>query len=152
MTDNDAEVLRAAITIRQELPTLVPADAETLGVELNEHITKAEAVSGEERSTVIDEIYDLLTRREPTRERLRELAPVIDIDRGVAEGVWAPDQILAGDAGDRLPPGAPGDDKGVIEITCQTCSYLNKLAFRPPADDLPYCQNPTPPQHLLRMA
>jgi hypothetical protein len=141
--DEDTELLTAARTIRGELTTLVPADADALGAALDEHIPQAEAALAEERSAIIDDIVDLLSVREPTRERLRQLVPVIDADRGVPDAFWAPDQTLAGEV---------ADDEQVIEITCGTCGYVNKLPFRPPADDPGDCQNPDKPPHLLKMA
>ena len=141
--EEDTEILIAAMTIRRELATLVPADADDLGATLDEHLTQVKAASSEERPAIVDDIMDLLSRHEPTRERLHQLVAVIDTDRGVPEGLWAPDAILAG---------AVGDDKQEVEITCLTCGYVNKRAFRPPTDDPPRCQNPAPPPHLLEMA
>ena len=143
MADEDAELLNAAMTIRGELAVLVPADADGLGAILDEGIAKAEAAPAGERTAIIDDIVDLLSRHEPTRERLQELAPVIDTDRGVPEAFWAPDQVLAG---------PDVDDDELIEITCGACNYVNKLPFRPPADDPGECQNPQGPRLLLKLA
>ena len=141
--DEDAELLSAAMTIRDELVTLVPADADALGAALDEHITQAQAASAGERSAVVDGIIDLLNHRAPTRERLEELVPAIDTERGIPDFIWAPDQTLAG---------PPADDDQVVEITCQACCYVNKLRYRPPPDDPGDCQNPEKPRHLLKMA
>jgi hypothetical protein len=140
--DPDAQVLSAAETIRDELDTLVPVDAKTLGDALDERIAKAKDVPAVERSATVDEIVEMLTRREPTRRRLVQLVPIIDTERGVAAGVWAPDWTLAG---------RPVDDNELIKIICQTCRHENKLAFLPPADDPPQCQNPEGPSHPLKM-
>jgi hypothetical protein len=143
MADDDTELLNAAVTIRSELTVLVPTDAEALGATLDESIAQAHAVPAEERTAIIDDIVGLLIRHRPTRDRLQQLAPVLDTDRGVPEGLWALDQVLAG-------PGV--DDDQMIEITCGACKYVNKLAFRPPADDPGDCQNPDKPRHDLKMA
>ena len=144
MTDEQgAEILSAAMTIRRELATLVPADADELGATLDEHLTRAKAASAEERPAIVDDIMDVLSRHEPTRERLHQLVAVIDTNRGIPDGLWPSDVI---------PPGKIGDDKQEVEITCLTCGYANEMAFRPPPDDPPRCQNPEPPSHLLGMA
>jgi hypothetical protein len=139
MTDAGyGEVMRAAVTIRQELPELLPADAEALGAALDVHITEAEAAPAGERSAVVD-IMNLLYRRKPTWTRFCELAPSL----GGAESVWAAYQSLAGEVGG----GGPGDED--VPVPCRTCGYVNTLGVWPAADDPPVCQNPEPPRHLL---
>lgn len=145
MTDAEyaeyGEVMRAAVTIRQELPELLPGDADALGVALDVHIMKAEAAPAGERSAVVGDIMELLYRRKPTWTRFCELAPAL----GGAGAVWAADQLLAGAAG----VGAPGD--GDVPVRCRTCGYVNTFGVRPAADYPPVCQNPEPPRHLLAM-
>src|SRR5215831_10971327 len=119
--DVETQIMNAAVTIRGELVVLVPADADTLGAELDEHIARARAVPPAELPPHLDEIIELLSRRGPTRKRLSELYPQIDRDRGAAD-VWAPDQMLAGTA---------SDDKKLFSFTCKTCQYKNKLPYRP---------------------
>lgn len=142
MTDAEyGEVMRAAVTIRQELPELLPGDADALGAALDVHIVKAEATPAVERSAVVGDIMELLYRRKPTWTRFCELAPAL----GYVGSVWAADQTLAGAAGG----GDPGDEG--VSIPCQTCGYVNTLGVRPAADYPPVCQNPEPPRHLLAM-
>jgi hypothetical protein len=141
--EEDAAVLEAAMTIRGELAALAPADAEALGAALDQHIARAEAASAAERPAVVDDIFGVLSGNEPTRKRLRQLMPDTDTERGVPEGVWAPDWMTAGHA---------MDDEELVEITCLKCQYINRLAFRPAEDDRPDCQNPKPPPHPLEMA
>jgi hypothetical protein len=140
MTDAEyGEVMRAAVTIRQELPKLLPGDAEAFGAALDVHITEAEAAPAGERSAVVGDIMNLLYRQKPTWTRFCELAPAL----GGAEAVWAADQLLAGEAGG----GDPGDQE--VSVPCRTCGYVNTLGVYPAADDPPVCQNPEPPRHLL---
>ena len=141
--DEDAAVLAAAMTIRKELAALVPADAAALGATLDQHIARAKKASAAERPAIVDDIVGVLSGREPTRKRFQQLMPVIDIDRGVPAGVWAPDWV---------PPGHAMDDEELVEIACLRCQYVNRLAFRPADDDRPDCQNPDPPSHRLEMA
>ncbi|MCW2907371.1 MAG: hypothetical protein JWL68_2160 [Actinomycetia bacterium] len=161
MTDDpDAQLVSAAETIRDELDTLVPVDAETLGAALDEHIAKARAAPAAERPATVVDIVKMLTRHEPTRRRLVQLVPITVAERGVAAaGAWASDQILAGSPADVWAQywtlaSDPADDKGdegLVKIICQTCRHENKLAFLPPADDPPQCQNPEGPSHPLKM-
>ena len=144
--DADTQVLNAAITIRSELGTLVPADADAFGSALDERIARAQAAPTEELTVHVDEIIEMLALHRPTSERLHELCPFIDTDRGAAD-YSAFDQLLAGEFNqDGDPP--PSD---VVCITCQECHYVNKLPFYPTADDPPYCQNPDVSRHLLNL-
>lgn len=139
--DADTQVLNAAITIRAELEALAPDDADALGGALDEQIARAQAAPAAERPVHLDQIIDILSSHERTRERLYELNPVIDTDRG-APDFWAPDQMLAGEG---------VQDAKLFSIICQTCQYENKLPFRPPEDDPPDCQNPNRPPHPLKL-
>lgn len=138
----DEQVLKAAITIRGELESLVPADSQALGAELDKRIGRAQAAEGEERSVALDEAIAMLTRRRPTQRRLNELISVTDTDRVAAAGLWAPDAMLAGVA---------VEDDEIVTLECQTCHYVNRLRFRPPAGDPPPCQNPAWSAHLLKL-
>jgi hypothetical protein len=138
----DTQVLDAAMTIRAELATLVPAEADTLGEQLDQLIAHAGAAQGEERSATLDAIVEVLISREPTRLRLAELISIHDVPRGAGEEVWAGDGLLAGEL---------ADDGDVVVVACRACGFENQLAFRPTADDPPECQNPEPPQHPLKM-
>jgi len=142
VTDDDADtrILNAALAIRSELAALLPGDSTRIRTALDDHLERAKSASGQERSEIVDEILDLLTAHEPTRMRLRELDEVRDTERGAAADLWSPDQILAGSI---------LDDGQRIEITCEACGYINSLAFRPPADDPPDCQNRASPHPLL---
>jgi hypothetical protein len=138
--DADTRILNAALAIRSELGALVPGDATPIRAALDDLLERAKSAFGQERSEIVDEILSLLTAHEPTRMRLRELDEVRDTERGAAADVWSPDQILAGSI---------LDDGQLIEITCQACGYINRLAFRPPADDPPDCQNQASPHPLV---
>jgi hypothetical protein len=142
--DADTQVLNAAVTIRGELAALVPADADALGTALDELIRRVQATPQAERPPHVYEIIDMLSSREPTRERFVELCPDIDTDRGAAD-LWAFDQVLAGEDPDDNQP------SDLISIICQTCHYENKLEFYPLADELPECQNPDVQAHLLKL-
>lgn len=144
MEKEDADVVHAAEIIRGELEALAPDEAGALGAALDEHIGRAKTAPASEIPVIVDDILDVLSTRESTRKRLEELAPFTDTDRGVAaDTAWAPDWLTAGQA---------GDDKELQEIPCLKCGYVNKLAFRPPDDDRPVCQNAAVPSHLLEMA
>jgi hypothetical protein len=138
--DADTRILNAALAIRSELGARAPGDATPIRAALDDLLERAKSASGQERSEIVDEILYLLTAHEPTRMRLRELDEVRDTERGVTADVWSPDQILAGSI---------LDDGQSIEITCQACGYINRLAFRPPTDDPPDCQNQASPHPLL---
>ncbi len=150
--DADMQVLNAAITIRAELVALVPDDADALGVALDEQIARAQAAPAAERPVYLDQIIEILSSHERTRERFYELNPVIDTDRG-APDFWALDQTLAGEvyASDQTAPGEVVQGAKLLSIICQTCQYVNKLPFRPPEDDLPDCQNPNRSPHPLKL-
>jgi hypothetical protein len=141
-----AHVLGAAVTIRDELTRLVPTDADALGTTLDAHIARARAVSPAERAELVDDIVAMLVRREPTRLRFQQLLNVFDASSGIPERIWAADWLTAGKVPDDV------DDSGPVPITCRACGYVNNLAYRPPEDDRPACQNPQPPSHLLEMA
>ena len=149
--DADTQVLNAAITIRAELAALMPADADALGGALDEQIARARAAPAAERPVYLDQIIDILSSHERTRERFYELNPIIDTDRG-APDFWAPDQTLAGVyASDETLAGKVVQGPKLLSFICQTCQYENKLSFRPPEDDLPDCQNPNRSPHLLKL-
>jgi len=139
--DADTQVLNAAITIRAELVALVPDDADALGGALDEQIARAQAAPAAERPVYLDQIIDILSSHERTRERLHELNPVTDTDRG-APDFWVSDQLLAGEG---------VQEAKLLSIICQTCQYENKLPVRPPEDDLPDCQNPNRSRHTLKL-
>lgn len=139
----DERVLAVAVTIRDELPTLVPAEAETLGGELDQLIAHATGAHGEERSATLDTIIEMLVSREPTRARFDELNLTRDVARGVSEDVLAADSLLGGE---------PAVDNNLLVFTCQTCGFANRLAFQPPDDDPPDCQNPNAQPHPLMIA
>jgi hypothetical protein len=140
--DMDAQILNAAVTIRRELVHLIPAEADTLGGVLDEHIAKAQAASAEDRPEFTDEIFEVLSRRAPTRRRLNELCLFADADRGADFSVF--NQTLAGEV---------KEGKKLRSYICQTCNYPNMLAFRPPEDDPPECQNPDfEPHHPLKLS
>lgn len=149
----DAHLISAAVTIRQELDTLVPADAEAVGAKLDADLIRVEIVPIGERPEVVEGIFNLLKERPATRRRLGELLPGAAAERGISEAFLVGDQALAGPwAGYQTLAGPPADDDEIVKIICLTCKFVNKLAARPPADDPGNCRNPEPPEHVLKMA
>jgi hypothetical protein len=138
----DAQVLEAAIVIRTELVTLVPAEADSLGEQLDQLIARADTPEEDERAAALDTIVEVLVSREPTRARFDELYVVRDDPRGADADVWAGDGMLSGTT-------AENDD--AVVVVCGTCGYANRLPFRPTPDDLPECENPAPPPHPLEL-
>ena len=141
-----AEVLRAAITIRQELPTLLPADAEALGAALDVHIIRAEAAPEEKRSTVCrrdlrpaapsgaDPGYGSASSR-PSRHRSRG-------GRGRLGAVTRCSPVRRGTAS-RMPGRRRG---GIEHYVPRPAATSTRWVFVRRPTIRPYCQNPTPPQ------
>lgn len=134
---SNADVLGAAMTIRGELAELEPGDAEALGFTLDHHFARVEVASGAEITAIVDDIMVVLRSREPSRMRFRQLVP------GAPLSFWAADWV---------PPGEPADGGGKVSGTCQTCGFVNVIAFGPTEDEPLTCQNPKLPLHPLKLA
>jgi hypothetical protein len=140
--DADARILNSAIQIRSELQQLVPAEAQEFGAELDVHIARVRTASAAKRPEYVDGLIGIITSRQPTRYRFQQLNRVVDTYRG-APDVWAWDQTLAGET---------VDNNNKYKFICQTCNFENELAYIPPEDDLPECQNPDySPRHPLKL-
>ena len=103
----DADLIRAAVTIRQELAGLVPADAEVVGAKLDAHLIRVEIVPTAERPAVVNGIVELLEERSATRERLGELFPDAAAERGIPGSFWAWDHPEDGVTLCSAPPFRP---------------------------------------------
>ena len=141
--DANARILNSAIQIRGELEQLVPAEAQTLGAELDVHIARVKTASATKRPEYLYGLIGIITSRQPTRNRFEQLNAVADTYGG-APDVWAWYQTLAGES---------VKNSKEYKFICQTCKFENTLAYIPPEDDLPECQNPHySPRHPLKLS
>lgn len=128
----EEQYLDAAKKIREdpELPDeLVPEIDKLL-----EAVTNTE---GDEQVAAVDDLVVGLRRHRWTGRRLDEL--VLGGERAAV--TWTDGQLSGEKDG-------PSD---LLEFKCQApdCGFINKLAFRPPDDDMPPCQNPKGAAHTL---
>ena len=151
--NEDEQYLQAAWKIRED-----PELPDELAPKLDKLLKAAADAEGDARSTAVDELITGLRDNNWARERLDDLTP--DSERLAPD--WT-DGLLAGDPTpapyywpDGLQPGKNEDRSGpvrsgLIDFKCQApnCGFANKLAYRPPEDDMPQCQNPGQPLHAL---
>jgi hypothetical protein len=143
MNEED-QYLHAARTIRAD-----PDLPDTLVPKLDQLIEGAASREGDERLKAIDVLVEGLRGDEWTRERLDELTS------GGERGVNWTDGVLAGESAPTWTDGVLAGDNlgqsGLLEFTCRApdCGYTNRLAYRPPRDEMPQCENPAEPRHAL---
>jgi hypothetical protein len=82
----ESEILKVADTVAPELPRLLGSEAPAFGRMLSELAAQARSSEGQAaRMQSEDEIYKLLASRDETRERMDQLLPEVQEERG-----WAP--------------------------------------------------------------
>lgn len=124
------EYLTAAQMIRED-----PELPEELAPKLDRLLAAAATDEGDARANAIDDLVVTLRDDAWADARLSQLMP--DQERTAPDWLYG---VLAGEE--------PGTSD-LLELTCAACGYVNKLAYRPPEDDMPPCQNPDVDSHDL---
>jgi hypothetical protein len=77
------QAVAAVAQVRQELPTLVPDDASGLGSDLDALLHDVGRQPGlEQRQALVDQMFELLSQRDVTQQRLNSLLASTAVDRG----------------------------------------------------------------------
>ena len=131
MTEEE-QYIDAARKIREN-----PALPDKLAPKIDELLEAAKDTEGDDQVAAVDDLVVGLRRHKWTSRRLDELA--VGGDRAAI--TWTDGQL----SGERDGP------SDLLEFACQApgCGFVNRLAFRPPNDDMPSCQNPKGAAHTL---